>query len=895
MAGESYTTKKILLKAVDGTTTQYFIPYVNNATADKTGLVKPDGTTITVDANGTISAQIDISGLQSKIDDDHKLSADLISDGTTNKVVTATEKSTWNGKQDVISDLSTIRTNATAGAKAASTIAGYGDIVTHNADEFLTEHQDISNLSTKEELTEGLNTKQDIISDLDTIREGASKGSTALQSIPSEYVTETELESKGYLTSYTETDPIYTADKPNLALKSELPTKVSSLINDANYQTAAEVAQMIASIPQFEVKIVDELPSQGQKMILYLIPKTSAGGDNIYDEYIWLESTSAFELIGTTTVDLSNYYTKDETNNLLNDKANINQTGNKLGYTDSKLSLEDINGNRLSEVTIKSAPDLDNKTIHLNNSNELEVYGNLTKDGTFKYDWIGTEAEYNTGVADGTITSDTLCLVTDDETELISSASGQTQILIKTTYNDLVQIKNNNKLISGAFYRITDYVTTTNGNSATTSEPSRSAGHQFDIVIQALDESNLSQIGSCSLHEGDTYFANQNINSWKIWYDIDNNINKYNWAVTDGTGKGVIYRMIDEHFNDLPYDFKNIQFYRDKTLPKYANTSSRMTVEDGYYYTFSRVYGGILTDFTLSVSYNERNTMGEYRQGNKLSLPNNIFMIASANGPLSTNNFGISCYNNTVFVGSGFYNNEFTINFMNNIISSSEMGYNKALDNFDGNVIKCSQCYNNVFGQYFATNTLNGNKFKQNYLGHQCYDNVINANFLGNYINSVFTTNTISNTTFQLNVIGNYCRNNNITSGNFVGNNISSYFTNNSIGNNFLYNNISSYFRYNELNLFNYNTTGSGIQNIKLPEKTTNWEIKAGISGSSTSNKLDLTALPSGTGYTANIIRDGSGRVLYTYLSGTEIRGKYKESITSSEWKNLPITEETTT
>jgi len=63
MAGESYTTKKILLKAVDGTTTQYFIPYVNNATADKTGLVKPDGTTITVDENGVISAQVDTSGL----------------------------------------------------------------------------------------------------------------------------------------------------------------------------------------------------------------------------------------------------------------------------------------------------------------------------------------------------------------------------------------------------------------------------------------------------------------------------------------------------------------------------------------------------------------------------------------------------------------------------------------------------------------------------------------------------------------------------------------------------------------------------------------------------------------------------------------------------------------
>ena len=62
-----------------------------------------------------------------------------------------------------------------------------------------------------------LDTKQDIISDLDTIRAGATLGSTALQSIPDEYVTETELNAKGYLTSYTETDPIYTADKPNIA------------------------------------------------------------------------------------------------------------------------------------------------------------------------------------------------------------------------------------------------------------------------------------------------------------------------------------------------------------------------------------------------------------------------------------------------------------------------------------------------------------------------------------------------------------------------------------------------------------------------------------------------------------------------------------------------------
>ena len=42
------------------------------------------------------------------------------------------------GKQDVISDLSTIRSNASSGAAAAATIAGYGDIVTYNASEFQT-------------------------------------------------------------------------------------------------------------------------------------------------------------------------------------------------------------------------------------------------------------------------------------------------------------------------------------------------------------------------------------------------------------------------------------------------------------------------------------------------------------------------------------------------------------------------------------------------------------------------------------------------------------------------------------------------------------------------------------------------------------------------------------
>ena len=44
-----------------------------------------------------------------------------------------------------------------------------------------------------EALLDKINYKQDIISDIETIRSGAAAGATALQSVPSEYVTDTEL------------------------------------------------------------------------------------------------------------------------------------------------------------------------------------------------------------------------------------------------------------------------------------------------------------------------------------------------------------------------------------------------------------------------------------------------------------------------------------------------------------------------------------------------------------------------------------------------------------------------------------------------------------------------------------------------------------------------------
>lgn len=153
----------------------------------------------------------------------------------------ATKKELSDGldkKQDIIEDLESIRENASKGATALQSVPSEyvteseldeKGFLTEIPDEYvteseleekgyLTEHQSIEHLATKEEL----NSKQDVIDDLASIRDGASKGKTALQSVPEEYVTEQELEEKGYLTEH--------QSLTHLATKSELEGKVDKVV-----------------------------------------------------------------------------------------------------------------------------------------------------------------------------------------------------------------------------------------------------------------------------------------------------------------------------------------------------------------------------------------------------------------------------------------------------------------------------------------------------------------------------------------------------------------------------------------------------------------------------------------------------------------------------------------
>ena len=128
----------------------------------------------------------------------------------------------------------------------------------------------------------------------------------------------------------------------------------------------------------------------------------------------------------------------------------------------------------------------------------------------------------------------------------------EVELSVAVTYAELKSLRDAKQLVPGMKYRITDYVTTT------TQTNTQSAGHQFDIIVTALDTDTLSEEASAIHHEGDTYFASSDLAAWKVWYSLDADT-KYSW-VTGTNHKGVIYRLVDEYRNDCLWDFKNIQF-----------------------------------------------------------------------------------------------------------------------------------------------------------------------------------------------------------------------------------------------------------------------------------------------------------------------------------------------
>ena len=387
--------------------------------------------------------------------------------------------------------------------------------------------------------------------------------------------------------------------------------------------------------------------------------------------------------------------------------------------------------------------------------------------------------------------------------------------MVSTTYAEIKELREQSKLKAGQLYRITDYVTTT------TQENTQSAGHVFDVIVLATDVDTLNENAKAIQHEGDTYFANSNLDAWEIKYDLDNDTTKYAWA-DETNGKGVIFYMKDEWNNECPYDFKNIQFKRwaitnitSTKLPTDAlqelnnifnfgsNGNKHFATKDSYGQWIPNSQGLTITvdetQFGWYYTFNGMSSEDGTTISNRYDLSTNpIKLTNECLEQIVADDRGTDtqdvCYDNKislstqeVFAGGFYYKGR---RVLNNIVFNNGLSYCYYKEVGGYWEYKTCSCYGNTFEIQCVDNTF-GNDCYSNTVGNNCYSNTFEDNCTVNMFGNSCHNNTFG-TSCQSNSFGNDCYSNTfgkICSHNTFGNGCSSntfgnYYTYNSFGGN---------------------------------------------------------------------------------------------------------------
>ena len=430
--------------------------------------------------------------------------------------------------------------------------------------------------------------------------------------------------------------------------------------------------------------------------------------------------------------------------------------------------------------------------------------------------------------------------------------------ITETTWANLKTLRDGSNLVPGSYYRITDY------NCVTCQENTKSAGHQFDIIVQALDTNKLSEEARATQHTGDTYFANSNLGAWKLWYCLDNNTSRFSW----------VQGIEEEHAN---YD----------SIPYYYDSSLDTEINNVYYYGFSDgnssiVYSTerypdnsdilyLLNNGTVidEVSWTSNYTFAEkgviYRMidefGNDCPYDfKNIQFIRKLNeSGLSSTGIDNWCYTFTLYSVEGDDYHDFSIY---GDLHTDDGGIIGCRDNKIGSCSVKNSGYlggplklnNNVFFGYFSD--INDHSYSEEYseiinncIGLECSDNTFEKNCSNNTLGNYCLRNTFGNNNYN-NTFGDYCYDNTFGEG-CGGNTFVESCHHNTFGNN-NYNNIFGGYCYN--NTFgedcSYNSFGESCNKITFGLSNIFISIKGNCSG------LSITSANTTAGSSADYLRN---------------------------------------
>ena len=394
--------------------------------------------------------------------------------------------------------------------------------------------------------------------------------------------------------------------------------------------------------------------------------------------------------------------------------------------------------------------------------------------------------------------------------------------LTDITYSAITNAIDENTLIPGSYYRITDFKTcydqpnyNINRNAIYTGN--YKVGNTHSIIVFAISSDKLS------------------VDAWQPDFPEDRikyDINYSTTYTTGGTAFGRITERVDEWNNRTDYDHREVLFRRYKHY-----YSDLMPLSGTIDMIESGTVSGINTQFNVDFSVDDYLFLSE-----DLGFVYKITQISSSQSMSVTGSYipnvsgnyhkgyrtsegnldgYIQYYQNNVD-GSEDYEEFHTFKLEDEDIINNKFGDFYSLTNWDEadfdlpNNVFGEDVISSIFGHSFINNTF-VDDVEETRIGDYCQrniyygdeedfdDNVIGNFFQNNTILDRFNTNSIKNG-FQNNYIKGNCENN------FIGDN----FSDNRINNNYGDNNVGNYFQNNHTySSFNKNTIGNSCaQNV---------------------------------------------------------------------------------
>lgn len=230
--------------------------------------------------------------------------------------------------------------------------------------------------------------------------------------------------------------------------------------------------------------------------------------------------------------DLANYYTKSSTYS----KTEVNELVAKIPKFSIKV-VDYLPVSDISQTTIyllkygSTEGNLYTEYIYADGKWEILGTQSLNLDGYATQEWVSSQGFIKSleGYATENWVKNQGYLTQEDISNIPINN------LTKITYADLKALRDNSQLTEGAFYRITDYQTTTAQNGT------KASNHRFDVIVLALTKNELSEQAYATFHiekngQPDGYFATNegkitDVTAWEIKYCLDNDTSRFSWAL----------------------------------------------------------------------------------------------------------------------------------------------------------------------------------------------------------------------------------------------------------------------------------------------------------------------------------------------------------------------------